>query len=493
MELYSRLLYPFHLDSGDIDTFSSSLRGLKIGRFENVWEAAEPHALYSEELLGNARSFLFAGGTGNCRYLRLRDGVADAIFHHAVLQLDQKVPIGIDPRAGVELFLASQGAGVLSFAFKIEFAAEEPALAVEFNYRLSQLPRYNASELQIPHPADDPKRWEKIPEAKRAGIPLPPAKDAPLTQRLATAGGSFFLQELVDAILPPLNANGLAPIQPDFSVYSVLRLGSQTDMGEDDVQRVLGPILSGLTQVEERAHAGAIADDLPVVHLLLNRRHWAAAGQIGSAHLIADQPPLPGQKVFPFNEERVARVFLKYFIPYLMALLQRVVLHRTCSAAGKLMQQNQEQATPAFDALRLSLLQFSTQGHFTQVSTRDALHRYYEIARRGLDVDTAWSETTRTLGEIDTRFSARRQEKLARDTASSLKFMAKTQHLIEWVEIFLVSVYAAHLYHMSVSGLESHSLKWMHHPLVFLTVAFLGGAVTALLLKPWRKKTPEAK
>jgi hypothetical protein len=491
MELYSRLLYPFHLDTGDVEALSSSLRKLKIGRFENVWEQAEPHALYTEELLGNAGSFLFAGGAGNCCYLRLRDGVADAIFHHAVLLLDRKVPIAIDPRAGVELFLAAQGAGVLSFAFKMEFVGEDPAMAVEFNYRLSQLPQYNASELQIPHPADDPKRWGKIPEAKRAGIPLPPAKDAPLAQRLATAGGSFFLQELVDVILQPLNASGLAPIQPDFSVYTVLRLDSQTDMGEDAAQRVLGPILSGLTQVEERAHAGAVADDLPVVHLLLNRRHWAATGQIGSAHLIADQPPLPGQKIFPFNEERVARVFLKYFIPYLMALLQRVVLHRVCSAAGKMMQKGQE--VPEFETLRLSLLQFSTQGHFTQVSTRDALHRYYQMARRGLDVDTAWNETTRTLGEIDAHQSARRQEKLARDTASSLQFMARTQHLIEWVEIFLVSVYAAHLYHMSVSGLQSHSAKWLHHPLVFLTIAFLGGAVTALLLKPWRKKIPEAK
>src|SRR5206468_1868634 len=110
-----------------------------------------------------------------------------------------------------------------------------------------------------------------------------------------------------------------------------------------------------------------------VSHALLNRRHWAAVGQLGAAHLIADQPPPAGQDEHPYNRSRLPRVRDKYFIPYLMALLQRLVLHRSVETASTVLRSRGRRRSLDLARLRENLLRFAVDGHFNQVSTREVL------------------------------------------------------------------------------------------------------------------------
>jgi hypothetical protein len=209
-----------------------------------------------------------------------------------------------------------------------------------------------------------------------------------------------------------------------------------------------------------------------VPNAVLNRRHWAAVGQLGAAHVVADQP---GDH--PFNEQRVPRVRDKYFIQYLMALLQRLVVHRVIDRAEAVLAKTGAERDSDLEALRGDLLRFAVGGHFTQVSTRHALHRFYQVAREGLDVPAAWSEVRRAIADIDARVTQQRQEKVAEGVAGNMKAMAEVaddlgrvthkmdenlgiiasvQQLIHWIEIAIVSVYFAHLWYMFA---ENESLK----------------------------------
>ena len=109
----------------------------------------------------------------------------------------------------------------------------------------------------------------------------------------------------------PLEELGLEPTQPIFSVYTIALFGPEVDFGLPDAGDRLGPFLSALAQVEEKDHAGAPPGIVGVPNAVLNRKHWAAVGQLGAAHLVADQPD-----DHPFNAARLPRVRDKYFIQY---------------------------------------------------------------------------------------------------------------------------------------------------------------------------------
>jgi hypothetical protein len=167
----------------------------------------------------------------------------------------------------------------------------------------------------------------------------------------------------VEELLRPLTAFELQQVQERLSVYTVARFGAEMDFEHPEVRATYAPLLSALAQVEESTHAGAPSDTLGVTHALLNRRHWVGVGLLGAAHLIADQPP-PDH---PFNEARMPRIFLKYFVPYLAAMLQRHTLHRIVDEAVTLglAPPPELAAGLAVAALFKHLLAFAVGGHFT--------------------------------------------------------------------------------------------------------------------------------
>lgn len=153
-------------------------------------------------------------------------------------------------------------------------------------------------------------------------------------------------------------------------------------------------------------------------------------------------------------------------MPYLAAILQRHTLHRVIDEASHLVRISPEDMAAGLAALRTHLLTFAMGGYFTQVSTREALHRYYRLCQDGLDVPYALSTARQALADLDAQFTTARQVRLAEDLAQNvaatkevqdsmqglqtsmkghLQTVAHVQVMIEWIEIFLVSVYAAHL------------------------------------------------
>ena len=442
-----------------------------------------------------------------CGYLRLSATAANKWFHGTRLVFDQKKAdkgslsggssVALIPEIGIEVFLSPQGIGVLSIAFTPGKEGLSLSDALDFNYRLAQYRRDPVPRFHKPHPVEKVDGSAKIPDERLSNVPQPPGTDAPLGNRLGAAGGSFDLRELIAWILAPLETLGMPPVATDldeFVVYSVARFGSEVEFGDRDGQSSIGRFLAGLAQVEEARHVGSPPGPLAIANAVLNANHWAAVGVLGAAHIVVDQPPEVGvdgkTREVTFNEQKVPLIRDKYFIPYLIALLQRLILNRAIEDASTIVTLKEADGADRLAQLRDNLLEFSIGGHYTQVSARQALHRYYQVAREGLDVPIAWDEVRRTIADLDSRATAERQRNLSTNVDKNLEEIKHVQEFLHLIEYFLVSVYFAHLWHMMAS--ENQTLKdWardtLHldeHWFVSLGVAFFAavgfGVVTIL-------------
>lgn len=520
-DLHTRFLCPFFFRRDCVNMAAKALQDLRLagrdGRPLAVWECPGPHGLYGEEVLDHVVAFLFSSTeTAGCRYLKLSGAVGSRWWSDVETWLPGengqvvRLPIRLVPAAGIELFLSTYGVGLLSIALAPEREALSILDAIEFNYRLSLLRWGNVGKFHRLHPQEDAQRWERLSAETRQEIPLAPAPDAPLAERLGRPGGTFTPGELVEELLRPLDAFALQQVPERLpqrlSVYTVAQFSAEVDFEHPEVRATYAPLLSALAQVEEATHAGAPSDTPGVMHVLLNRKHWAGVGLLGAAHLIADQSP----PEHPFNEARMPRIFLKYFVPYLAAMLQHHTLHRIVDEATTLVLTPPQNLAAGLTALRTHLLAFAAGGHFTQVSTREALHRYYRLCQEGLDVPRVLTDARQALADLDAQYTTARQVRVAEDTAQNvaatrdmqermqslqqtmtdhLRTVAHVQVMVEWIEIFLVSVYAAHLWEMVASHVGVlHT--WV--PWGVLGWAVLGGGITALVLKPWRHRRHHA-
>jgi hypothetical protein len=528
-QLQTRFLCPFFLRRTCVEEALGALVDVTVtGRGDqslNVWVSPHRdkrgldgvdnryresvHDLYCEEVLDHVVDFLFPGKATaramGCGYFMLSRPVADRWFGglEVLLPHGAKIPVRLVPLARIELFLSNLGVGVLSLAFEPDRHPLTIAEAYEFNYRLSLLRWSNAGTLHMPHPSEDKPRWDRLSDAARQNIPAAPACDASVSERLGRAGGSFTMLELIDELLRPIDGfrrdEDVEPlsltVQDRLSVYTVARFGAEIDFEERGVRTACAPILSGLAQVEESNHAGSPADSVGVANAILNRRHWAGVGLLGAAHLVVDQEP----PEHPFNVGRVPRIFLKYFIPYVVAALQRHSLHRTVDEANDIVLHPGQDPDERLAELRDALLRFAVQGHFTQVSHREALHRYYRLCQEGMDVPQALDDARRAVSDLDAKRAVERQLKIAADMAENVAatrqlqqelganveatkglqqsmdknigVVARVQTVVEVLEIFIISVYAAHLWHM-LSDLPPEKLVNLHVPHQFWTWEF---------------------
>jgi hypothetical protein len=233
------------------------------------------------------------------------------------------------------------------------------------------------------------------------------------------------------------------------------------------VRTTLGPLLSSLAQVEETGHAGAPRDLLDLPSGVLNRRHWAANGLLGAAHLLSDQPTVSAAgkaSAVAFNDQRVPNIRDKYFVSYLLALIQRMVLNRFIDEANAVAAAGGPSLHEEVDQLRSGLLEFAMSVHLTQVSLRQALQRYHGIAVEGLNLPYSWNEVRQSIADYDARTSTRRQGRLAQGVARNLSTIKGVQELVHLIEFLLASVYLAHMWHMFAA--ENESLKhWAEHAL----------------------------
>ena len=328
--LLTRFLCPFFFHRHSVHEALKALQDVRLEGRDSpglaLWEQAKPHDLYEEEVLDHVVGFLFPSPDhAGCGYLRLSGPVANRWFNNmqARLSKDVTLPLRLSNAARLELFLSNYGVGVLSIALEPDWHDLHLPEAIEFNYRLSQLRWSNGGEFHMLHPSEDAHRWAQLSPEVKQKIPPAPDHKAPLEERLGNIGGTFTPHELIEELLRPLQDFGLRQVQDRLSVYTVARCSAEVDFERPEVRAACGPLLAALTQVEEKTHAGAPADNIGVTHAILNRRHWAGVGLLGAAHLIADQYPPEDA----FNSQRPLRIFLKYFIAYLVAVLQRLTLH----------------------------------------------------------------------------------------------------------------------------------------------------------------------
>ncbi|HEY6770117.1 MAG TPA: hypothetical protein VI386_35700 [Candidatus Sulfotelmatobacter sp.] len=535
-EVQTRFVYPFFVERLRVHEASTVLQTVsvasKAGKLLQVWEGETPHDLYREEILGHVVSFLFPGlkGGGDCTYLKLSPVVGnlwfnklEAVYPHSASR-DHRAgevvfPIRLLPTERIELFLLEYGVGVLSAAIGLARRDVSFNESLEFNYRLSQGRTQTAAHLRIPHPADHADQWAKLSDNDKARVPGAPGRDAPVREQLGRPGGTFTLYELIRELLQPLEQLGFRSVLDELSVYTIARFSEEVDLDVRETSATLAPFLSALAQIEEPGHAGQLQDAVGVTNAILNRKHWAAVGLLGSAHIVADQSPAD----HPFNSARVPRVLLKYFMPYLLALLQRIALDRTIDEAGTLVFSTDHRTRAGLANVRKHLLEFAVRGYFTAVSNREVLHRYYRMCQQGLDVQNTLHDARQAIADLDATNAAENQAEIAAEVAKNvaatrnlqedmarnveatkglqermtehLGVVARVQMMVEWLEVFVVSVAAADLWHIFsadnkgwfpiwasklVSSRESF-VSWGA-----LLSALVAGILALLVIQPWR-------
>ncbi len=373
--------------------------------------------------------------------------------------------------------MSPHGVGIFSVAFQPTHKDHINDLQ-KANYGLSQIRDQTSYCYSLPHSDKNP---EPRPEAT-----------APLPDRLGKAGGEFKLFEWVQFLLQPLEQMGYRVMQQQFSVYSVTRFNASVNFTDADTQSELRPYLTALAHVEELNHTGS----LNVCEQQLNPRHWAAVGSLGAVHLLADQ----NQPAKDFDEQRLGISLHKYFIPYLLGLMQRVVLQGILTDARDILGiRCAEEPEDAGDwvmplqKLNRHTLAFTVNGWFTEVSSREVINQYYTLAQQGLRVQDSFQILQRALHDAEVmdndRFqndSLKRQnatlkamEDLAEKTNHSITLVAHVQAKVEWLEVFFVSYYATALvyYINHDEALFNHDYStWslVLAPIISGTIAFLG-------------------
>jgi len=481
-ELHTRLLYPFFYRAADPPAAANLLTTLVAGpgAATAVWQQGPPEELYRQELLKNVAAFLFAEDASGCKVLQVDDRHLNAWFRNGVqLHMDKgRRLLHAVTCPAIEIFLSPYGVAVLAITLAVA-AEKQPTRrlseddAKDFNYYGAQLRVRTMPVLSVPVSS-------KRPAAASAVLP---AADAPLDQRLGVAGGSFTLRELRDFLLQPLAPVG--EVQDQFSVYTVLRLGEEVTFDGGETQQRLAPFLSGLAQIEERLHAGAPRGEINVPNLVMNSKHWAAVSFLAAAHLVADQG-------VPFDEQRLPNVLRKYFIPYLVALLQRLTTQRIIrdvqgTAASLAQTPGDGSSARGLDGriadLRLEMMSFAVCSHFTEVSSRDQPNRFYDLARRGLRVGESLGIAKDALADFGAANEAKRGHEMNEKLGENIATVAAVQTKLEWLEVFIVSFYAAELSKL-IAEVGHFDPRFM--AISVPVWAVVTAAVLMRILRPWQ-------
>jgi hypothetical protein len=502
-EVHTRFLYPFFFGQDKVADALVLLSNLthptRDDAQKHIWvKVDDTHTFYRDDLLEHVESFLFSCPDEKmCRYLRLESALTSQWFNKIVAPFikGSEEQVTLSPIASIELFLSKYGVGVLSISLTPRSNDLTFNQIVLFNYVLSQLRKYSSISFRIPHPSDNAVKWQNLTHSDRAAILPPPSPTSPLKERLGKNGASFKLEELLQYILwEPLNTLGLRKIQNQFSIYSVVRLGEDIDFDNSHGRESLAPYLLALAQVEEPTHAGAPSDEFGIPNVVLNRKHWAAATRLGSVHFVADQ-----SAEHDFNSERVPRILMKYFIPYLIALLQRTTLHRIADESARIILSPKTESEAHLSQLRNTLLEFSAESCFTEISYRESVHRYYNAVREAFDITKLLQGARNAIIDIDAKNISDRHLDLAKaanaNAAETMKLQERmTQQMeitagiqikIEWIEIFVVGFYSSELTHIIFEIVEKdYVVELWYHVSAVLVVGLIAGIVTWLILKP---------
>ena len=253
-------------------------------------------------------------------------------------------------------------------------------------------------------------------------------------------------------------------MQDRLSVYTCVLFDESVDLNIQAARSSILPLLSKLGQVEEPEHAGPVEDEAVISNGILNRRHWAGVGILGAVNLCADQ-----SDNHPFNTERMTRLKWKYFTPFLLALMQRLILHKLTDEANEVVLDPRRVTAQGIRALHEHFLNFLVNGCFEQITSREAVQQYYDICRHGLRIGPALSALQQAFADIDARaIQQSMHEQLSASAGSQssmeqlltrskemqesmddhLQTVARVQTKLEFLEILILGAYGAEVGHL---------------------------------------------
>jgi hypothetical protein len=476
----TRLLLPFLFERRAAARAADALAGGSAGIARGVWSRESHRKLYRYrlEMTGQLDRFLFSHGeSGKVEgaYLRASpERVGRWLGDLEVALADGRTArLGVPQASGVELFLTAHGAGVLCLTVDLGQGVDLERV-LELNRRLSILTR----------PGDRaPWLWARVPEGEGAAAPVEhDGPSVPLGERLGRPGARFSIAELVAALLEPMRGLGVAPIQESLCVHAVVALPDDVDLASDAAKAWAAPLLAALAEVQGTYRPGKAFELPDPPHLVDGRHHWSAATLQGAAHLVV--PGAGGAGEAPASE-----VHDRWFVPYLTALLQRCAIKKAAEEATEMVVA-EDVRHEAVSRLRSDVLSFALAGALPEVSVRYALHRYYRMCQRAVDLDRNLEQVRSALGDLEAQISARRQVEIAeaqRDIARQSQESQESSHEIHmslvWIEVFIVVAYASELvkfFVIELPHIHDPALRWGAGILAVAT-----GVGALAVLRPW--------
>ncbi len=277
----------------------------------------------------------------------------------------------------------------------------------------------------------------------------------------------------------------------------MLHLPAGRDFLDRDLRAGIRPVLSAMAQIQPRTHPGEVPGSLHADLFAVNRTHMAAVSLMGAAHAVVRQPPPEGDGAgdgaseHPYDEYHRLRAHNTYFVPYLLANLQRLVLHRFLDEAqdqlagpGPAPSRPSRPTGPGgaappaaaeigFLDLRRAVVKFGLNGELLEISDRAALQAYYRVARRASDVPRALRQLRGVISEWEGIHRAERLDETALSLRENVDKLEKIQGEVGWVELVFILVYVVQLAQILGQGFGFTGSPWHGSSLAILSVLAL--------------------
>ena len=481
----TRFLLPFLFDYTKIRSFVEHLKGVRLMQ-SDAWQLTSLRSEY----LDNVFSYLplyepSLGSFENGAYLKLNPQLDRHLIATTPESDDTLRPFAA--RRGCELFLSAYGTGVLSIALhsKTPLATIEQVRA--FNSRL----HYG-------------KEWlSRNPERV-----FPLASNiidfSPTVQNLPT-----LCEGLLEGATPGGHREsefGITATQRSMSLYTAVRLDGSVDFGVSSTRDAILTNLIGLQMIWPTDHCGTVQDAITANQsILINRKMWMGVGSLGAAALVADQATPGSNQSHRFDLQRLDQAIDKWFLPYLIAMQQRLAIQAFKRESIELSQEpsgSNENAVVdplgyyhRLAPLRKAMVHFALRGQIRQISDEDNTSRWFRECRQAFEIDEAAAGMDAILTDIDRQLST--QELIAQNESQSESFeeQVRLHEKVEWIEVFIVSVYSVEMAHVIGDGFVTHERSaW---PLLYPGTTLILVALTTLVvmmsaLGLWPKKQTES-
>lgn len=437
LEFETRFLYPFLFDYRRVEYLADFLSRLEL-LGARYWHRGSLPNEYADNLLPFQSMYQEPDVTHSGAYLTVDERVLRHLVDTRKSNTDWRPRIV--GRRAVELFLTPYGTAVLSLMFTTDRKEFDLAFVQDFNRNLHF-------------------GWEWISRDPQRMVEFASQIDDsryPITN-LPTAIAAL----LGDVVPGGSNAErfDIVSVQRSLSVYTAVRLNSEADMESLEVRGRLYKHLIGLCGIWPSSHCGVGANSSGEHHLLLNRRHWCSVGHLGAAHLVSDQSI--GDEGAAYNDVRLLKASDKFFYPYLTAINQRLALQAfSREAIAKTISRTSNNPLGLYkelSPLRHALLHYGLRGYSQQLSEEDTSSAFYGFCRRRMGVEAAQAQLQTALADIDQQLHAHEMVQAGVRTNENIELQTQLQEKVEWIEVFIVTVYAVELAHLLGEAFAPHT------------------------------------